>query len=79
MSTFYKSPVTFSSSSSGKLLFSSTGSESVFSQVGLQLQKAVHESFLFTVVLFTHLHRRVEQLPEKNKENDMITSKMQFS
>ena len=59
---------TFSSSLSGELLFSSIGSESVFSQVGPQLQKPVHGSFLFTVVLFTHLHRRAEQLPEKIKK-----------
>ena len=57
-----------SSSSSGKLLFSSIGSESIFSQVGPQLQKLVHGSFLFTVVFFTHLHLQVEQLPERIKK-----------
>ena len=79
MSIFYKLSLTFSSSLSGKLLFSSIGSESVFLQAGPQLQKSVHRTFLFKMVLFTHLHRRIEQLPEKNKENNIITSKVQFS
>ena len=79
MSIFYKLSLTFSSSLSGKLLFSSIGSESVFLQVGPQLQKSVHRIFPFKMVLFTHLHRRIEQLPEKNKESNIITSKVQFS
>ena len=37
--------LTFSSSSSGKLLFSDIGSESIFSKVGPQQQKSVNGSF----------------------------------
>ena len=40
----------------------------VFSQVGPQPQKSVLGKFFFAVVLFIHLHRRVEQLPEKIKK-----------
>ena len=39
----------------------------VFSQVGPQPQKSVLGKFFFAV-LFIHLHRRVEQLPEKIKK-----------
>ena len=68
MTIFYKSSLTLSSSSSGKLLLSSVGSESVFSQVGPQPEKSVHGSFVFNEVLLTYLHRRVEQLPELIKK-----------
>ena len=40
----------------------------VFSQVGPQPQKSVLGNFLFAVVLFIHLHRRVEQISEKIKK-----------
>ena len=65
MFIFYKSLLTFSSSLSRKFLLSNIGWESVISQVGPQPQKSVHGKFLFIVVLFTHLCRAVQKLPEK--------------
>ena len=46
--------------------------------MGPQPQKSVNGNFLFAVMLFVHLHQRIEQLPEKNKEDNMITMKIQF-
>ena len=48
---------------------STIGSESVFSHVGPQPQKSIHGSFLFTLVLFTPLQRRVAQLPKPKDKN----------
>ena len=46
----------------GKSSFSNVGPEFTFSQMVTRLQKSAHGSFLLTVMLFTHVHRLVEQL-----------------